>query len=256
MNDDPRDLPYGDARNRRASVSYAQIEAAARQLMSTGDYPSVAAVRNVLKRGSTTTIAEAMQRFWKDQAALNAGNPNALTRLPPDFARAATELWEQALELAQASASAGDNAARERLKEIAAENEVRAHSLTLREREWETAARERERALADAREHLLLLSTSLSREQATVQARDARIADLEAQIGQFRQQIAGLLAGAIARQRAPPRRAALKPPKARSQEQPKVRRTKQLVAKRKSTQKPRAASRRPVPTRRASRKKR
>jgi hypothetical protein len=126
----------------------------------------------------------------------------------------------------------------------------------LREREWETAARERERALADAREHLLLLSTSLSREQATVQARDARIADLQAQIGQFRQQIAGLLAGAIARQGAPPGRAALKPPEARSKPQPKVRRAKQPVAKRKSTQKPRPASRRRVPTPRASRKKR
>jgi hypothetical protein len=217
--------------------------------MSTGDYPSVAAVRKVLKRGSTTTIAEAMQRFWKDQAALNAGNPNGLTRLPPDFAKAAAELWEQALGLAQASASSGDNAARERLKEIAAENEVRAHSLTLREREWETAARERERALADAREHLLLLSTSLSREQATVEARDARIADLEAQIGQFRQQIAGLLAGAIARQRSSPRPApatSVEPP-ARRRRSPVMKRGKQVRPKRKAVRPPKPAARRRSP---------
>jgi hypothetical protein len=245
MDDDPRDIPYGDARKRRASVSYAEIETTARQLMSGGDYPSVAAVRKVLKRGSTTTIAEAMQRFWKDQAALNGGNPNALTRLPPDFAAAAAELWEQALTLAQASATSGDNAARERLKEIAAENEVRAHSLTLRERQWETAARDRERALADAREHLLLLSTSLSREQATVQARDARIADLEAQIGQFRQQIAGLLAGAIARQRSAPRRAPAKSvePPARRRQSPALKRVKQDPPKRKAARPAKAAAR-------------
>ena len=68
---------YGTTRERTASVSFTDIEAAARQLMTAGGYPSVAAVRTVLKRGSTTTIAEAMRRFWKDQAALNVGNPVA-----------------------------------------------------------------------------------------------------------------------------------------------------------------------------------
>jgi Plasmid replication region DNA-binding N-term len=72
---------------------------AARKLMAVGDYPSVHAVRVELGRGSTTTISDAMRRFWKDQAALNAGNPVALTRLPPEFADASVELWERALRL-------------------------------------------------------------------------------------------------------------------------------------------------------------
>ena len=70
---------YGTTRDRAASISFADIEIAARQLMLAGTYPSVGAVHRTLKRGSTTTIADAMRRFWKDQAALNAGNPVTLT---------------------------------------------------------------------------------------------------------------------------------------------------------------------------------
>ena len=51
------------------------------------------------------------------------------------------------------------------------EHGVGAHALTLPKKELETARRERER---DAREHLRLLSKSLPRDQATLQARDAR----------------------------------------------------------------------------------
>jgi Plasmid replication region DNA-binding N-term len=92
----PPSSNYGTTRERAASVSFADIEAAARQLMLAGAYPFVGAVRKLLKRGSTSTIADGMRRFWKDQAALNAGNPVALTRLPPEFADAAVDLWEQA----------------------------------------------------------------------------------------------------------------------------------------------------------------
>jgi hypothetical protein len=254
MVDDPPGKPYGEARKRL--TSYADIEGAARHLMSIGGYPSVAAVRKELKRGSTTTIAEAMQRFWKDQAALNAGNPNALTRLPPDFATAAADLWEQALALAQQTAKSDDNAARERLKEIESENQLRAHSLELREKEWEAGARERERALADAREHLLLLSKSLGRDQATLQARDQRILDLEAQIEQYRQQIAGLIAGATTRHRTSTRRAVLKAADFRSRLGPKVGRAKKPGGKRRAAPKRKLASRRRSQTQRASRKKR
>jgi hypothetical protein len=73
--------------------------------------------------------------------------------------------------------------------------------LELREKEWDAAARVRERALADARDHLLLVMKTLGREQATIEARDARIADLEAQIDQYRQQIATLIASAIIKNR-------------------------------------------------------
>src|SRR5580698_9287064 len=109
---------YGTTRERAASVSFAEIEAVARRLMASGSYVSVAAVRKELRRGSTTTIAQAMRRFWKDQAALNTGNPVALTRLPPEFADAALALWEQALRLSQQTAVIDDNAARAHLEQL------------------------------------------------------------------------------------------------------------------------------------------
>ena len=90
---------YGNPKGRGASVSYADIERAARGLMAQGQVPTAAAVRGVLKRGSNTTLTDAMQRFWKNQAALNAGEPLALTRLPPEVAEAAVALWEKALRL-------------------------------------------------------------------------------------------------------------------------------------------------------------
>src|ERR1700722_14970511 len=144
---------YGTTRERAASVSFADVEAVARQLMVAGDYPSVGAVRKTLKRGSTTTIAEAMRRFWKNQAALNVGDPVALTRLPPELADAAVAQWEQALRLAQQTAAYEDNAAHARLAQMRRDAELKGHSIELREKEWDLAARIRERALADAREH-------------------------------------------------------------------------------------------------------
>jgi recombinational DNA repair ATPase RecF len=71
----------------------------------------------------------------------------------------------------------------------------------LREAEWDSAARERERALADSRDHLLLTLKALNREQAAGEARDDRIADLQAQLDQYRQQIAALIAAAVVKNR-------------------------------------------------------
>jgi hypothetical protein len=129
-------------------------------------------------------------------------------------------------------------------EQIEAENQLRAHSLELREKEWEVAARERERALADAREHLLLLSKSLGRDQATLKARDQRILDLEAQIAQYRQQIAS------------PRRAVMKSVDVRTRPGSKAGRAKRLGGKRKAVSKPKPASRRRAQPQRGSRKKR
>jgi hypothetical protein len=192
---------YGTFRERAASVSFAEIEAVARKLMATGDYPSVHAVRIELKRGSTTTIADAMRRFWKDQAALNAGNPVALTRLPPEFADSAVELWEQALRLALQSAKADDTAAHAKLEEIKRDTESKARSMELREKEWDMAARARERALADTREQVNLLLRELGNATAELRAREVRIADLESQLEDHRRQLVAVISRAVAKSR-------------------------------------------------------
>jgi Plasmid replication region DNA-binding N-term len=196
---------YGTGRERTASVSYAEIETAARELMAAGDYASVAAVRKQLKRGSTTTIAEAMRRFWKNQAALDSGNPVALTRLPPELADAAVDLWEQALRLSQQTVKSGDNAARANLDELRRDVDRRVHSIELREKQWDIAARVRERALDDAREQVGTLVGELAAARAELRSCDLQNAQLQAQVEQLREQLAAVIAKAVSRHRSRPR---------------------------------------------------
>lgn len=199
------DPAYGTTRDRGATVSYAEIERAARSLMAAGERPTVQAVRKALGRGSPNHLAPSLKRFWKDQAALNAGDPIALTRLPPELADAAVAQWEQALRLAQQTASYEDNAARASLEQLRRDTEVRARSVELREKEWDLAARIRERALTETREHVNVLLKELALGSAELRARETRIADLEVQLEQLREQLATVIARAIVRHRARPR---------------------------------------------------
>jgi plasmid replication DNA-binding protein KfrA len=194
---------YGTTRDRGATVSYAEIERAARSLMSTGERPTVEAVRKTLRRGSPNHIATCMQQFWKNQAALNAGDPIALTRLPPELADAAVAQWEQALRLALQTAKVEDSAARAHLEELRRDTEIRARSVELREKEWDMAARVRERALIDAREHVNVLMKELAIDRAELRTRDARIADLESQVEEHQRQLATVIARALAKNRVP-----------------------------------------------------
>jgi hypothetical protein len=195
---------YGVTRERGPSVSYGEIERAARSLMAGGERPTVDSVRKALGRGSPNHLTESMQRFWRDQAALNAGDPVALTRLPPELADAAVAQWEQALRLAQQTAAQEDSAARAHLQELRRDTDVRVHSLELREKEWDLAARVRERALAEARDQVSLLMKELALDRAELRARDARIADLETQLEEHRQQLATVIARTMAKRRSVP----------------------------------------------------
>ena len=100
--------------------------------------------------------------------------------------QAVEAIWQRSLTLAAQSAKHDDNAARERLERIRIENEARAQSFEMREKEFATAARERERALADSRDHLLSTLRMLESDRATLRARETRIAALEAQVEDYR----------------------------------------------------------------------
>jgi hypothetical protein len=210
---------YGEGRDRGPTVSYEEIERAASALMADGERPTVQAVLKRLGRGSPNHITVSMQKFWKNQAALNAGDPIALTRLPPELADAAVAQWEQALRLAQQTARVEDSAARAHIEHLRRDTDVRARSVELREREWDIAARVRERALADAREHVNMLMKELATDRAELRARDARIADLESQVEDHRRQLATVIARAIAKNRAP----AAKKPRRQIEARPKQR---------------------------------
>jgi hypothetical protein len=197
---------YGTTRERGSNLSHAQIERAALDILCTGSRPSVEIIRKRLGRGSPATIATSLKRFWRDLGSRAEGNPVALARLPGEIADLADGIWQRALALASQTAKHEDNVARERLTRIRIENEVRAQSFALREREFETATRERERALADSRDHLLSTLRMLENDRAILRAREARIADLEAQIENYRAELAAVIAQATARGRKAGRR--------------------------------------------------
>jgi len=193
---------YGTTRERGPRVSYAEIERAARAVMAAWQRPTTKAILEHLGRGSPNHIAESLQQFWKEQAALNAGDPLALSRIPPELADAAVAQWEQALRLSQQTAKYEDNAARTQLEQLRRDTDLRVRSVELREKEWDMAARTRERALADARDQVNLLMKELAIDRAELRARDARIADLQLQLEALRLQLANLIAGAAVRHRA------------------------------------------------------
>src|ERR1019366_4847055 len=181
---------YGASRQRGPMVSYEEIERTARDLMAKGERPSVDGVRAALGRGSPNHIAKSMRQFWKNQAAVTTGNPLALTHLPPKLADAAVAQWEKALSLAQQTAQVDDSAARAHLEQLRRETTQHARAIELREKDWDLAARVRERALADAREHINVLLKELAADRVELRSRQAHIADLDTQLEAYRQQLA------------------------------------------------------------------
>jgi hypothetical protein len=214
MNEPPPS--YGTTRERGPTVSYAEIERAARAVMAKGSRPTGKAVLEHLGRGSPNHITEAMQRFWKDQAALNAGDPLALSRLPPELADAAVAQWEQALRLAQQTVGYQNSAAKSQLGQLGRDADAKVRSIELREKEWDMAARVRERALADVREQVNVLMKELALDRAELSARDVRIADLEIQIEEHRRQIVNMIARAVSKNRAKPAKKSRAVPPAKS----------------------------------------
>lgn len=197
------DIPaYGSTRNRSANVSYADVERAALDILALERRPSVETVREALGRGSPATIATCLKRFWRDLGIRAQGDPAALTRLPSEIIEAVEAIWQRSLALAAQTAKNDQNAARERLEQIRIENDVRAQSFEMRERAYENAARERERALADSRDHLLSTLRMLEGDRATLKVRETRIAELEAQVEDYRRQIALVISRAVAKNRA------------------------------------------------------
>jgi hypothetical protein len=103
---------------------------------------------------------------------MSALDPAALTRLPSEIVEAVEAIWQRSLGLAAQSAKNDQN-----------------------------AARERERALADSRVHLLSTLRVLEHDRATLKAREARILELETQVEDYRRQLALLVTRAVARNR-------------------------------------------------------
>ena len=99
------DIPaYGATRERPASVTYADVERAALDILANERRPSVETVREALGSGSPATIATCLKRFWRDLGIRAQGDPAALTRLPSEIVEAVETIWQRSLGLAAQSA--------------------------------------------------------------------------------------------------------------------------------------------------------
>jgi hypothetical protein len=190
---------YGTTRQRQANVSYLEIERAALGVLAEGRRPSVEILRKRLGRGSPATILDALRRFWRELGVRAAGDPAALSRLPAEIADLADGLWQKALALSAQAARHDDNAARERLQQLQLENEVRAQSFAMRERELDGASRQREQALTEARSQISALMKELMLDRETMRAQLGRIVTLNAQLDDSRQQLVTVVTRALTR---------------------------------------------------------
>jgi hypothetical protein len=179
-------------------VSYAELERAASALMAKGEKPGLDNVRKVIG-GSPETIRQMLRRFWIELSARSQGPAEALMRLPSEIADLAEVLWQRSMALAAARAVHDDNAARERLEQVKRENEVRSHTLAVKERAFNEREATREKVVSELRDQVATLLSIVSRNTETLAALQASKAEAEAMAEGYRQRLTRVLARAVAK---------------------------------------------------------
>jgi hypothetical protein len=193
VSESPPDPSYGATRQRRASVSYSELERAATALLRSGLKPGIESVRQALGGGSPLTIQTLLNRYWRELGERIDGPAPALKRMPSDVADLADELWQRALTLAGEASTQDDNAAKERLEQLHRDHDLRSHSLALRERELASLLESRERTVRELESHLRTTMSLLSRAQTTIRALEVRITAANAQAEEYRQRLANVV---------------------------------------------------------------
>jgi Plasmid replication region DNA-binding N-term len=189
---------YGTTRNRRPSVSYAAFERAADALLAAGEKPGLENVRQAIG-GSPETIRQMLKRYWADLAALKRSPAEALMRLPSEIADLADELWQRSLSLAAQSATHDDNAARERLEQVKRENEVRSHSLTVKERTLREREESRDKSMKELQEQVATLLSIVGRNTETIAALQAAKLEAERTTENYRERLSQVITRAVVR---------------------------------------------------------
>ena len=182
-------------------ITAADVERAADALLRQGSRPTIEKVRAEIGSGSPNTINPLLDAWWQRLASRLDAGPAALHRLPEGVLHVAEALWLQALDEGRRRARLELVSSKRAADEEQRRHEVRSHVLTLREAELDERLRSRERALEESREQLLQLMSAVQRDQATIRARDTRIAALETDIASYRDQLKNVLARAVERSR-------------------------------------------------------
>ena len=188
------DVPsYGETRQKRGDLTYAQIERAATDILKTGVRPTVEGVRNALGGGSPRTILDGLNRYWRDLGNQVAGTPDTLRRLPSAVADLAEGLWQRALSLATDAAQATSTEGEAQLSRLKSQLELRQHTLTQREVELDELLRSRERTLKELEEHLRAALSMLTKRDATISSLESRLAATAQETEDYRQRLANVI---------------------------------------------------------------
>jgi hypothetical protein len=181
---------YGQTRQKRADVTYAQIERAATDILKTGIRPTVERVRSALGGGSPRTILDGLNRYWRDLGNQVAGTPDTLRRLPSAVADLAEGLWQRALSLAINAAQATNTEAEIQLSHLKGQLELRQHTLSQREIELDELLRSRERTVKELEDHLRAALSMLNKRDMTIAALELRLAGTLQETEDYRARLA------------------------------------------------------------------
>lgn len=164
----------------RPGVTYDDVAQAAHSLQAADQSPTVQRLRDVLGRGSHSTIAAHLRRFHAEQSE---PKPPAA---PPTWQRACEQLWQQALELAAAEFDDVREALQQRVDEVLADRED-----LLRRHQWIRASvAQREHERQQAQRALEATQQALLAHQQQVQALSLELEHTQYQLHQAQQQAA------------------------------------------------------------------
>lgn len=181
---------YGQTRQKREDLTYAQIERVATDILKTGVRPTVEGVRNALGGGSPRTILDGLNRYWRDLGNQVAGTPDTLRRLPAAVADLADGMWQRALTLATDAAQATSTETERQLARQKSQLELRQHTLSQREVELDELLRSRERTLKELEDHLRAALSMLAKRDVTIAALESRLGSAQQETEIYRRRLA------------------------------------------------------------------
>jgi hypothetical protein len=195
-----KDTPsYGQTRQKREDVTYAQIERAATDILKTGIRPTVESIRKAVGGGSARTILDGLNRYWRDLGNQVAGTPDTLRRLPAAVADLAEGLWQRALSVAVEAVQASSTQADGQLSRLKIQLDMRSHTLSQREVELDELLRSRERTVKELEEHLRVSLSMLTKRDVTITALESRLAAAQTETEDYRRRLAALVQRAVVR---------------------------------------------------------
>lgn len=190
---------YGVTRQKRADLTYAQIERAATGILKTGVRPTVQALRNALGGGSPRTLLDGLNRYWRDLGNQVSGSPDTLRRLPAAVADLAEGLWQQALTVAIEAAKGVSKQTDGQLAQLKGQLELRAHTLAHREVELDGLVRSRERTIRELEEHLRAALSLLAKREVTIDGLETKLAGAQQETEKYRQRLGKVIQRAVTR---------------------------------------------------------